>query len=279
MKIDIPSLSQPPRFDPIFVTSEDLEDLSTFTGMNREACLERLKSYSPAELAQEWKAKEPKTPADILAFYRSTDLYIWELMQWHASLDRRIYWQALLSFASDYPAGPGSRVLDFGAGVGTDALFLLGQGYAVTLVDVDGPAFKFAKHRIERRGLHAEFVVSEGPIPQFKEEYEAVVCFDVFEHLSEPLNTARALIGPLVKGGILLQQASFGSEEERPCHLEAGIDRFSGLRWDIHLASLGLVHDGSMRFRKLSGFTRVVQLARFYVWKVSGLWFLRVRRN
>src|SRR5437867_2107339 len=177
--------------DPVFVTDEDLDDLSSFLGVTKGSCLERLRAYSPIELAQAWRQAAPKTPGEILNFYRSADLYIWDLMKWHASLARRPYWEALARMVKHYPAGQGwKRVYDFGAGVGTDALFLAMQGYDVTLVDVDGPAFRFARHRFERRGLPARFVTAHSMLPQPDGAYDVAICFDVFEHLHDPLEGA-----------------------------------------------------------------------------------------
>ena len=79
------------RFDPIYVTSDDLDDLATFTGLSREACLKRLQGYSSAEMVGAWRRADPRTIGDILRFYQSTDLYVWELMQWHTSPSRRPY--------------------------------------------------------------------------------------------------------------------------------------------------------------------------------------------
>lgn len=63
MPVDPPALAAPPRLDPVFVTDEDLDDLATFMGgMTREACFERLRSYSVTELAEAWRRADPKTP-------------------------------------------------------------------------------------------------------------------------------------------------------------------------------------------------------------------------
>ena len=154
------------RFDPKYLTDEDLDDLVSFTGLNRDACLDRVQSYSMAELAKAWREAEPRSPEEMLAFYRSTDLYVWEQMQWHSSPDRDTYWHALQQLVSRFPPDAGyRRVFEFGAGIGTDALYLASEGYEVTLVDVEGPAFRFAKHRFDRRGIAARFVESNSPLP------------------------------------------------------------------------------------------------------------------
>lgn len=266
-------------FDAAFLDDEDLDDLASFTGLSREQCRRRLRSYSLTEHAEAWRRADPKTPDEILDFYRQTDLYLWELMQWHASTDRLPYWQALATLAEQFPPGAGyRRVYDFGCGVGTDGLFLASQGYDVTLVDVDGPAFRFAKHRFERRALEATFVESRSLLPEPEREYDAVVCFDVFEHLPDPLEAALRLVRALRPGGLLLQQAGFDTEANHPCHLSEGGRAFAGLRWGIHLAGLGLRSDAPLIYRKVTGWQRAVQRTRYQLWWRTGIWTAHVPR-
>jgi SAM-dependent methyltransferase len=273
-----PAFDEPPRFDPIYVTEDDLEDLATFWSMSRDACLERLRNYSLREMAEAWRNANPTTPAEILDFYRKADLYVWELMQWHASPARKPYWDALTTLAVRYPASAGyRRVYDFGCGVGTDALFLASQGYDVTLVDVDGPALEFARHRFKRRGLQACFLVSTSPSPKPDGVYDVIVCFDVFEHLPDPLGSAQRLISALRPGGLLVQQGAFGDAGDHPCHLGAGVAQFGGMRWHIHLAGLGLRRDTGLIYCKRPGASALVQKARFGLWRMTGLWLTAVR--
>ena len=264
------------RFDPKFITDDDIADLASFTGMSTNDCLERVRNYSMDEMARAWEIAHPTTPDEVMDFYRSTDLYVWELMQWHSSPARTPYWDALLSFVERHPPSASfRRVFDFGCGIGTDALFLAQQGYEVTAVDVDGPAFAFARHRLARRGLNGRFQESTSETPKLDEEYDAAVCFDVFEHLSDPLAAARSLVKGLGAKGVLVQQGSFGDDGVHPCHVRTGIERFAGLRWHIRLAGMGLRSEGSLCYVKCSGLDRWIQKARYGLWCVTGFWLIR----
>ena len=277
MPIDPPAIPAPSRFEPSFITQQDLEDLASYTGMSPEECLARVRSYSLEELAQAWKTKGPTTPEEVVGFYRSTDLYIWELMQWHASAARQPYWAALSFLLENYPPEAGwRRVYDFGCGVGTDALFLASHGYDVTLVDVDGPTFRFAKHRFERRNLSARFIASTSPLPAPDAEYDVAVCFDVFEHLPDPLAAARQLVATVRERGLLVQQGGFADEGYHPCHLREGLSRYGGARWHICLAGLGLRRVTGLVYSKATGFEYVVQRLRYSLWRVTGLWLSTV---
>ncbi len=200
-------------------------------------------------------------------------------MQWHASPARCPYWEALVTFAGRFPPEVGfRRVYDFGCGIGTDGLFLASRGYEVTLVDVDGPAFRFARHRFERRGMTAKFVESDSSLPEPDGTYDAIICFDVFEHLEDPIEVARRLVSALRPDGILIQQGNFEDAGLQPCHLANGLRHFGGLKWHIHLAGLGLRHETSLMYRKLAAWQDVGQRLRFWLWQGTGLWLVRVGR-
>jgi 2-polyprenyl-3-methyl-5-hydroxy-6-metoxy-1,4-benzoquinol methylase len=267
------------RFDPAFLTDEDVDDLTSFTGMTREAVRERLNSYSLDEMTANWTRANPSAEDELLEFYRSADEYVWELMQWHASADRRPYWDALAYLADNHPAHAGwGRVYDFGCGVGTDALYLAQRGYSVTLVDVEGPAFHLARHRFQRRQLPASFVESHSMLPEPDGTYDVVVCFDVLEHLPKPLDAARRLVACLRPGGLLLQRATFEDADRHPCHLAAGIGRFEGMNWNAQLAGLGLKSLAPLVYGKVSGLEALLQKLRFVSWRLTGLWVMRLRR-
>jgi trans-aconitate methyltransferase len=270
-------LAARPRFDPVYLTEADLEDLVSFTGLSREECLARVRDCSVEDLAESWRRTDPKTPEEILAFYASAGPYVWELMQWHASEARRLYWQALQTIVDRFPPPAGyTRVLDFGCGIGTDGLFLANHGYDVTFVDVDGPAFRFAQHRFARRGLRGQFLPARSTLPEVEGVYDVVVCFDVFEHLPDPLGAARRLVAALRPGGIMVQQGSFGEDGCHPCHLSDGVAKFSGLRWHIALAGLGLRNEVGMVYRRAAALQALAQRIRWRIWKATRLWVMYV---
>jgi 2-polyprenyl-3-methyl-5-hydroxy-6-metoxy-1,4-benzoquinol methylase len=279
MELDRLERTAAARFDPVFLSDDDLDDLTSFTGMSSEGCRERIHSYTIAELAEAWRRADPRTAQEVLEFYRSADEYIWELMQWHASRERRVYREALLFVAEHFfPAAGWRRVFDFGCGVGTDALFLAAQGYEVTLTDIDSPAFRFARHRFQRRGLAATFRESRSGHPEPDGTYDIVVCFDVFEHLTDPFAAARVLTSHLRPGGLMLQRGTFEKNDQHPCHLTEGVRRFSGMRWGIHLSKLGLKPRAGLVYVKTTGLERLLLRLRFAIWRATGLWFSRVPR-
>lgn len=264
------------HFDPVFLTQEDLEDASSFFCISSEDCASRIRSYSMTELADRWRAAGPRSEAEQVAFYENVEEYVWEQLQWHASPDRLAHWAMLERLASLCPPDRYPRVLDFGCGIGTDALYLAARGYRPTLMDVSGPAFRFAQHRFRRRGLEAEFKVSKGTVPVLEpSSFDLALCFDVLEHMPDPFATVRSIVKALRPGGALLERSPFEDDGDHPCHLRSGITRFGSGGWEPALASLGLQGQAGIRF-VTSGRRRFVERMRARIWRLTGLWVVRI---
>jgi hypothetical protein len=52
------------RFEPRSLTDEDLDDLASFTGLDRAACLARVQTYSMREMAEAWRQADPYPRSD-----------------------------------------------------------------------------------------------------------------------------------------------------------------------------------------------------------------------
>lgn len=95
------------------------------------------------------------------------------------------------------------RVLDVGCAQGTLGLLLAESGYAVTLVDVRPEAIAYARERHERGDV--EFVVgrltSDRPA---RNDFDAVVCAEVLEHVVRPSELLTTLAAKVRPGGALV---------------------------------------------------------------------------
>ena len=74
-----------------------------------------------------------------------------------------------------------------------------------------------------------------------------------------------------------MTRGGFGARgpEVHPCHLEEGVERFAGGKWDIYLAGLGLKQYKNLH-QKTSGLSRATQVARFWLWRATRLWVIKV---
>src|SRR4029077_10962679 len=117
---------------------ETLLDLSTFWGMEPRLCQARLDEYRMSRMADEWRRVNPQTPVEIRKFYGETELYIWELVKWHADESYDIYRNRVAQAIQLFAPATHPRVLDFGAGIATASLEFARSGYEVTIADVPG---------------------------------------------------------------------------------------------------------------------------------------------
>lgn len=137
------------------------------------------------ERYQEVLDEEVAAVGDEAELYRTSEAYLYNLTVFAMSGTKLPYLQAL---TSQLP--PGSRVLDYGCGIGSDGLMLLEAGYQVEFADFDNPSTAYLRWRLEQRSL-------EAPIHDLDEEvpdgFDAAYAFDVIEHVADPYALLREM--------------------------------------------------------------------------------------
>ncbi|TMC48367.1 MAG: class I SAM-dependent methyltransferase [Chloroflexi bacterium] len=111
-------------------------------------------------------------------FYRTSQAYLYNLTAFAMTGTKLPYLDLLTSRVP-----PGSRVLDYGCGIGSDGLMLLEAGYRVEFADFDNPSTAYLRWRLERRSLDAPIRDLDGVVPG---GFDAAYAFDVIEHVSDP---------------------------------------------------------------------------------------------
>lgn len=199
------------------LTSADdiVEEIQEYLGWDLSLVMEFL-SKGTAMLAEEWNNRNPQTPDDIINFYKETENYIFDLAAWHRKPGRIYQTVSAINICKQNRI---RKVLDFGCGIGQDGILFANSGFDVTLSDLPGRTFDFAKWRVERRGLIIKLVNSN----ELKEKYECILCFDVLEHVWEPKEIIKYLHGHLLDNGILLVTAHFYYSEIHPMHLRQNV--------------------------------------------------------
>lgn len=258
---------------PASLSSSDLALLSGFTQLSEDECLSRLRASEPATMALAWELAAPTTSTEIRSFYVETDDYIWELMAWNSSRAYDGYLARVAWLTELFPPRSHPRALDYGSGVGTVALRLAQLGYEVTLADVPGSTFKFARERLRSRGYRFDVLEIQDDAPSLPmEAWDIVVSFDVLEHVVAPRDVTRAVVGALAPGGGAALVASFGGADSYPLHLKSGVEQFADHRWPLYLQSLGMKHVGSDVYLKTNRLGAVLRRLRYGIWRATGLY-------
>jgi SAM-dependent methyltransferase len=135
--------------------------------------------------AQTLEAEAAQVP-DEAALYRTSEAYLYNLTAFAMTQTKAPY---LATLARAVP--PGSRVLDYGCGIGSDGLALLEAGYRVAFADFDNPSVRYLRWRLQHRGLQADvYDLDHDDVPA---GFDLAYAFDVIEHVDDPFAFLAAL--------------------------------------------------------------------------------------
>lgn len=135
-------------------------------------------SRESLEHYQEVLDAEVTEVADEARLYRTSQAYLYNHTAFAMSGTKLPYLRALMRIVP-----PGSRVLDYGCGIGSDGLMLLEAGYRVEFADFDNPSSAFLRWRLKQRSLDAPVHDLDRWVPH---GFDAAYAFDVIEHVADP---------------------------------------------------------------------------------------------
>jgi cyclopropane fatty-acyl-phospholipid synthase-like methyltransferase len=111
----------------------------------------------------------------------------------------------------------GKKVLDFGCGAGYGSQMLSRVADKVLGVDISQEAVDFARSRYSAGNLSYD-VRSLEKLAVSTDRYDVVVCFEVIEHLEDPLEFLNKLANVLKDAGMLVISTPNGKDEQNPFH-------------------------------------------------------------
>lgn len=178
---------------------------------------ERRVASSATDFPDEWQrmVTDPSDAAQVVRFYNESKTELFEQIAWHAG--DPIHHRSVVCADLVQPL-PGREFLDYGSGIGSNALVFGLAGYTVTLADVADPLRNFARWRCERRGIRVRTIDLKRERLEPR-RYDVVTCFDVLEHVPDPLGAIRQIRDSLRTGGIFFVYAPFGHDPDRPMHI------------------------------------------------------------
>jgi SAM-dependent methyltransferase len=98
-------------------------------------------------LAARWRRAAPASDDEIRAFYQGETAYLYNLVIWEASGNRPQYVQHAVPHLR---AATITTIIDYGCGVGSDAIALRERGFTVVPVELPSPHAEFARWRMRR---------------------------------------------------------------------------------------------------------------------------------
>ena len=140
-------------------------------------------------------------------------------------------------------ADPGGAVLDYGGGFFKDTAALAQLGYRVVQAEIAGPVTRFLTRVIAEWGIPRVCVlpvVSDRPDFGPPGSLAGVVCFEVLEHVIDPVGLAAHMVQALRPGAPFMHSVSFGAPEHAPYHVASNAPLSVHGVWDGHLRAMGL---------------------------------------
>lgn len=205
-------------FDP---GHEVVRDFAEFSGLSVQELSRRVDDFRRLS-AEEWRVHPGADWREKAAtFYCTSETYVYDLLRANPSrafvldkLDR--FEPRLLPALREHP---GRRLLEFGGGTGVFCQIAAEMGKKVTYVDLPGRVSEFAAWRFGRLALDVEMVLVHPDALELRGEWDLGFSDAVFEHLLDPVGTARTLARHLAPGGFLgLLVDLEGDNPELPMH-------------------------------------------------------------
>jgi SAM-dependent methyltransferase len=198
------------------VRAELVQEAADFLGISEDVAWERLRGAGD-RFREEW-ARTVDNPSDAAAlaeFYNRSDTELFELIEWHAS--DPIHYRTLV-LRDVAIRQPGRAYLDYGSGIGSDAVVFGNAGFDVTLADISDCLLGFAAFRCRKRGFRVHTIDLKREAPPAN-AFDVVFCLDVLEHIPQPLEVVRNIRGAMRDHGMLVVHAPFGADPEHPMHV------------------------------------------------------------
>lgn len=220
----------PIRESTMLERDEMMTDMATFLNVSQET-VDLNMMVGDKLFREEWIKKNPVTFEEQKKFYKETENYLYDLGLWHFSGRRRWDIELLTNIkgkSSDLEKkgilnGRKIKVLDFGSGIGQNAMMLARSGFDVTIADLDSKTLDFAEYRFKKNNLPYRIWRTDVEEAPPLDKYDFILSFDVFEHL--PADELKKVIDKLIKLKLdhteIIATVSFGFRDSHPEHYES----------------------------------------------------------
>ncbi|MFC1514299.1 class I SAM-dependent methyltransferase [Candidatus Omnitrophota bacterium] len=175
---------------------ELIKEISEYTGFDRRS-IESKHKQLVGQVGQ--KNYDLMSEEELVSFYRETEYHFYAAPMWNASCGRTSY--LVWSITSYLRSNKYKTILDFGAGGGELCMALAQQGFSVHYVDVNKALIDFSRWRFKRRNLDIKIIAND-EVNAYT--FDAVISFDVFEHLKNLPQKIKDISRLIKPGGSLV---------------------------------------------------------------------------
>lgn len=202
-------------------TQEITKELVDILGWDHDDALSGVMQemeHPGSHVREAWLAANPQTSDEIEAFYAKTTAYIFDLVVEGARDVRRQWREAVIQALKKHRGETRSvRLFDYGGGAGTDSLMFAEDCKQVTYFDLPSLTSEFAGKRF---AYHRRHIAQASRTAAYQAEFDALVSFEVLEHLVDPLAHLDEMVRITKPGGMLFLTESFALvTEDYPSHL------------------------------------------------------------
>ncbi|MFC1699328.1 class I SAM-dependent methyltransferase [Candidatus Omnitrophota bacterium] len=143
---------------------------------------------------------------EVLNYYRTSSHFLYSLLYWEALRAKQNEFKKLYLGCRKFKI---NRLLDFGGGIGGLSIFMSQRGLRCDYLDVPGKSFDFAQWRFNRRNLRNSLYSDSRSLPDLA--YDAVVAYDVLEHLFDIEEAIKEIGRTLKNHGYFISRSSFAT--------------------------------------------------------------------
>ena len=198
------------------IRTQLVQEAAEYLGIPVPEAWDRLRGAGE-RFRHEWSTMigESTDAGKITEFYNGSDTELFELIEWHAT-DPIHYRTIILRDLA--LSRSGRSYLDYGSGIGSDAVVFAEAGFDVTVSDISDILLGFAAFRCRKRGTRVRTIdLKSESLPA--DAFDVVVCFDVLEHIPKPLPIVRRIRRAMRMNALVAIHAPFGKDPEHPMHV------------------------------------------------------------
>lgn len=188
------------------------DDLQEYFGYTLEEIDQKVEQREDIILA-EWKAHNPQNQEGASKFYSEGEGQLWYCVAGSGNNDSTelqkgtITHRVAVENLGNYIKR--EKIVDYGCGMGMAGFIFHNLGYDVTFADVPGKMFNFLKYRCMKQGRwDIKFINIRAKFP-LTEMYDIIMCYDVLEHVFDPVDVLNHLSQHLNEGGLMIVEVFF----------------------------------------------------------------------